>query len=68
MINKLTSFKIFGLNIDQSEEITHHCLLCSTNQGDITVYSVPQLKQQIKAKAMKKEDIRFVKDIIFDFF
>ncbi|XP_012555599.1 lethal(2) giant larvae protein homolog 1 isoform X1 [Hydra vulgaris] len=63
-VRKLGIIEVKGKTADQSEEITHHCLLCSTNQGDITVYSVPQLKQQIRVKAMKKEDISAISSLL----
>lgn len=35
-------------------------LLCLTNLGDCLVLSIPELKRQINAAAVRREDIRFV--------
>lgn len=47
-----------SFSIVEGGSVSHHCLVCLTNQGDVMVYSVPQLKQQMKANVMRREDIR----------
>ncbi|UYV62474.1 LLGL1 [Cordylochernes scorpioides] len=39
-------------------EYSEYCLACLTNQGDLGVYSVPDLRRQLTATCCKKEDIK----------
>lgn len=39
-------------------------LICLTNMGDIMVLSVPELKRQLNAAAVRREDIKYVLNIL----
>lgn len=45
--------------------VVHHCLACLSNQGDLSIYSIPHLKQQLKASCMKKEDMIAIQSLVF---
>lgn len=49
-------------SVDPSIPLTHTevGLLCLTNAGDCLVFSIPELKKQINAAAVRREDIRYV--------
>lgn len=49
-------------SVDPSTPLTHTevGLLCLTNAGDCLVFSLPELKKQINAAAVRREDIRYV--------
>ncbi len=48
-------------SVDPSTPVTHSevGLLCLTNAGDCLVFSIPELKRQINAAAVRREDIRY---------
>lgn len=51
-----------GLNVSNDATVPMHTevgLLCLTNMGDCIVLSIPDLKQQMTAAAVRKEDIRY---------
>lgn len=39
------------------------CLLCLTNLGDVIVLSLPELKRQINAAVIRREDIKSVLEL-----
>ena len=45
--------------------MVYHCLACLSNQGDLSVYSVPHLKLQLKVSCMKKEDMIAIQSLVF---
>eukprot|EP00111_Clytia_hemisphaerica_P008566 TCONS_00025019-protein len=49
----------------EGADIVHHCLMCLTNQGDVMIYSIPNLKQQMKKNVAKREDIRAISSLLF---
>jgi lethal(2) giant larvae protein len=44
---------------------TEHCLSCLSNLGDISVYSLPQLKRQVQMQCMKQQDINAITSFVF---
>lgn len=47
-------------------EIYHEmALMCLTNMGDIMVLSVPELKRQLNAAAVRREDIKLVENLLY---
>ena len=48
-----------------NEAHVEHHLLCITNQGDIQVLSVPELKRQIQSQCTKREDINGISSLVF---
>lgn len=48
-----------------TDGVVHHCLACLSNQGDLSIYSIPHLKQQLKAPCMKKEDMIAIQSLVF---
>lgn len=48
-----------------NESHVEHHLLCLTNQGDIQVLSVPELKRQIQSQCTKREDINGISSLVF---
>lgn len=43
-----------------------NCLVCLSNQGDFHILSLPDLRRQMNAQAIKKEDIQYEKVVLFD--
>lgn len=35
-----------------------NCLVCLSNQGDFHIFSLPDLRRQMNAQAMKKDDVQ----------
>lgn len=59
-----------GLNVSNDATVPMHTevgLLCLTNMGDCIVLSIPDLKQQMTAAAVRKEDIRYKRSFGFIF-
>jgi len=56
--------KLGVVEIKDKQDQLHHCLVCLTNQGDTTIFSVPQLKPQMKTNIVKKEDISAISSLI----
>lgn len=54
------AFATFSANMDAEQGSTHKevCLLCLTNLGDCLVLSIPELKRQLNAAAIRREDIK----------
>ena len=42
-----------------------HCLSCLSNLGDLSVYSLPQLKRQVQIQCMKQQDINAITSFVF---
>lgn len=42
----------------ESELYKEYALLCLTNLGDVLVLSIPELKRQLNAAAIRREDIK----------
>ncbi|RWS06543.1 Lethal(2) giant larvae-like protein, partial [Dinothrombium tinctorium] len=47
------------------EKHIEHCLLCLSNQGDITIYTLNDLKRQLQATCTKKENINGISSLTF---
>jgi lethal(2) giant larvae protein len=41
------------------------CLSCLSNLGDISIYSLPQLKRQVQIQCMKQQDINAITSFVF---
>ncbi|CAH0563460.1 unnamed protein product [Brassicogethes aeneus] len=52
-------------NIDTDATHTEVDLLCLTNLGDCLVLSIPDLKRQLNAAAVKREDITGISSLVF---
>lgn len=52
------AFATFNCHTDTENSHTEICLLCLTNLGDCLVLSVPELKRQLNAAAIRREDIK----------
>ncbi len=44
---------------------TEYCLSCLSNLGDLSVYSLPQLKRQVQIQCMKQQDINAITSFVF---
>ena len=42
-----------------------HCLSCLSNLGDLSVYSLPNLKRQVQIQCMKQQDINAITSFVF---
>lgn len=42
-----------------------HCMLCMSNQGEVTVYTIPDLKRQQHYSCVKREDIHGMSSLVF---
>lgn len=62
-VRKIGLINVRSKNDDSG--MVYHCLACVSNQGDLIVYSIPNLKIQIKASAMKKSDVDAIKSLVF---
>ncbi|XP_077980343.1 lethal(2) giant larvae protein homolog 1-like [Glandiceps talaboti] len=47
------------------DNYSENCISCLSNLGDLSIYSIPQLKNQIKKSAIRKEDITGISSCIF---
>jgi len=47
---------------------SEHCLSCLTNLGDLSVYSLPNLKRQVQTQCMKQQDINAITSFVFSKF
>lgn len=47
-----------GTHPDTEQPCAEVCLLCLTNLGDCLILSVPELKRQLNAAAIRREDIK----------
>lgn len=62
-VRKLGIMEVKG-KVD-GRDVIHHCLVCLTNLGDVAVYSIPNLKVQIKKNIIKREDIGAISSLLF---
>lgn len=62
-VRKIGLINVRSKNDDSG--MVYHCLACVSNQGDLIVYSVPNLKVQVKASAMRKSDVDAIKSLVF---
>lgn len=53
-------FSCYVTEATRSVKHTECCLVCLTNLGDCLVLSVPDLRRQLNAAAVRKEDIKLV--------
>ncbi|XP_059094982.1 lethal(2) giant larvae protein-like isoform X2 [Tigriopus californicus] len=42
-----------------------NCLMCLTNQGDISIHSLPEMRRQIQTNCVKKEDVIAISSFVF---
>ncbi|KAL1494212.1 hypothetical protein ABEB36_009844 [Hypothenemus hampei] len=61
------NFATFSCNIGEDANVKHTemDLLCLTNLGDCVVLSIPDLKRQLNAAAIKREDINGISSLVF---
>ncbi|KAL9956887.1 hypothetical protein ACROYT_G038440 [Oculina patagonica] len=62
-VRKIGLINVRSKNDDSG--MVYHCLACVSNQGDLIVYSIPNLKVQVKASAMKKSDVDAIRSLVF---
>jgi lethal(2) giant larvae protein len=55
-----TGFAKFSCSIEPTGIHEETCLLCLTNLGDCLVLSIPELRRQLNAAAIKREDIKLI--------
>lgn len=55
-----TGFAKFSCAVEPAGIHEETCLLCLTNLGDCLVLSIPELRRQLNAAAIKREDIKLV--------
>ncbi|XP_074094128.1 LLGL domain-containing protein l(2)gl isoform X1 [Cotesia typhae] len=60
-----TGFAKFTCPIEPSGTHEETCLLCLTNLGDCLVLGIPELRRQINAAAIKREDINGISSLTF---
>ena len=46
-------------------EYAENCFTCLTNQGDLAVHSLPDLRRQVQNECMKKEDVIAISTLVF---
>ena len=46
-------------------EYAENCFTCLTNQGDLAVHSLPDLRRQVQNECVKKEDVIAVSTLVF---
>uniref|UniRef100_T1IK87 Uncharacterized protein n=1 Tax=Strigamia maritima TaxID=126957 RepID=T1IK87_STRMM len=44
---------------------SENCFMCLTNQGDLSVYSIPDLRRQLISACVKREDITGISSLVF---
>jgi len=49
----------------QDPNYNEYCLSCLSNLGDLSVYSLPQLKRQVQIQCMKQQDINAITSFVF---
>ncbi|CAG7825120.1 unnamed protein product [Allacma fusca] len=54
-----------GVFTSVSDSYNEKCLCCLTNQGDLYVITLPDLKRQISTKCLRKEDISGISSLVF---
>ncbi|XP_018378130.1 PREDICTED: lethal(2) giant larvae protein homolog 1 isoform X4 [Trachymyrmex cornetzi] len=60
-----TGFAKFSCYVEPAGTHEETCLLCLTNLGDCLVLSIPELRRQLNAAAIKREDINGISSLIF---
>lgn len=60
-----TGFAKFTCPIDSTGVHVETCLLCLTNLGDCLILSIPELRRQLNAAAIKREDINGISSLTF---
>ncbi|XP_006619910.1 lethal(2) giant larvae protein homolog 1 isoform X7 [Apis dorsata] len=60
-----TGFAKFTCPMEPAGTHEETCLLCLTNLGDCLVLSIPELRRQLNAAAIKKEDINGISSLTF---
>ncbi|KAG7211969.1 hypothetical protein KM043_011171 [Ampulex compressa] len=60
-----TGFAKFACPIEPAGTHEETCLLCLTNLGDCLVLSIPELRRQLNAAAIKREDINGISSLTF---
>ncbi|XP_026673107.1 lethal(2) giant larvae protein homolog 1 isoform X5 [Ceratina calcarata] len=60
-----TGFAKFTCPIEPAGTHEETCLLCLTNLGDCLVLSIPELRRQLNAAAIKREDINGISSLTF---
>ena len=48
-----------------NNKYTENCINCLTNQGDLSIHSVPDLRRQVQTNSMKKEDVIAISTLVF---
>lgn len=62
-----TGFAKFSCRLDNATMHEEICLLCLTNLGDCLILSIPELRRQLNAAAIKREDIKYVRQTNVNF-
>ncbi|XP_076247348.1 LLGL domain-containing protein l(2)gl isoform X10 [Calliopsis andreniformis] len=60
-----TGFAKFTCPMEPAGTHEETCLLCLTNLGDCLVLSIPELRRQLNAAAIKREDINGISSLTF---
>ncbi|RZF47817.1 hypothetical protein LSTR_LSTR013142 [Laodelphax striatellus] len=60
-----TALAEFRVSLDHASGHDQVCLLCLTNLGDTIVLSLPDLRRQINAAVIRKEDINGISSLAF---
>ncbi|XP_011333953.2 lethal(2) giant larvae protein homolog 1 isoform X3 [Ooceraea biroi] len=60
-----TGFAKFSCLVEPAGTHEETCLLCLTNLGDCLVLSIPELRRQLNAAAIKREDINGISSLTF---
>ncbi|XP_032689715.1 lethal(2) giant larvae protein homolog 1 isoform X2 [Odontomachus brunneus] len=60
-----TGFAKFSCSVEPTGTHEETCLLCLTNLGDCLVLSIPELRRQLNAAAIKREDINGISSLTF---
>ncbi|XP_067128411.1 lethal(2) giant larvae protein homolog 1 isoform X2 [Centruroides vittatus] len=47
------------------ENYCEYCLTCLTNQGSLSIYSIPELRRQLAQLCLKREDINGISSLVF---
>lgn len=46
-------------------DYSENCFICLTNQGDLAIHSLPDLRRQVLSDCMKKEDVIGISTLVF---
>lgn len=46
------------------ENYNENCLICLTNQGSLSIYSIPELRRQLIQQCLRKEDINGISSLV----